>query len=211
LSLAGADIIFNLSASDELIGKHHYLCSLLAQQSARTISGYVYASCGFGESSQDAVYGGNALIFENGHLILEGSRFSFQPQLQVNQIDVEKLRSERRSNTTFVNAQRPGSDERRASDEVFIDCKAPECHKDDIYELQPLPYRRINPLPFIPEEKDMEESCEEIFNIQVAGLAKRLTDKITIPFYVAEDPLHCVARGTGVALKNVNNFNFLIR
>ena len=79
LALAGADIILNLSASDELIGKHTYLKSLLAQQSARTISGYVYASCGFGESSQDAVYGGNALIFENGHLILEGSRFSFQP------------------------------------------------------------------------------------------------------------------------------------
>ena len=65
LALAGADIILNLSASDELIGKHNYLKSLLAQQSARTISGYVYASCGFGESSQDTVYGGNAMIFEN--------------------------------------------------------------------------------------------------------------------------------------------------
>ena len=138
LALAGADIILNLSASDELIGKHTYLKSLLAQQSARTISGYVYASCGFGESSQDAVYGGNALIFENGHLILEGSRFSFQPQLQVNQIDVEKLRSERRVNTTFINAQRHA----HAHENV---CKA------------------VAP-----------ESCEEILNIQVAGLAKRL-------------------------------------
>lgn len=175
LALAGADVIFNLSASDELIGKHAYLKALLAQQSARTISGYVYSGCGFGESTQDMVFGGNALIYENGHLLEEAKRFSFEPQMVISQIDVEKLRSERRSNTTFVNAQRPGSDERRASDEVFIDCKAPECHKDDIYELQPLPYRRINPLPFIPEEKDMEESCEEIFNIQVAGLAKRLT------------------------------------
>ena len=73
LTMAGADIILNLSASDELIGKHAYLRSLVAQQSARTISGYVYASCGFGESTQDVVYGGNAMIFENGKLIKVGS------------------------------------------------------------------------------------------------------------------------------------------
>lgn len=175
LALAGADVIFNLSASDELIGKHAYLKALLAQQSARTISGYVYSGCGFGESTQDMVFGGNALIYENGHLLEEAKRFSFEPQMVISQIDVEKLRSERRSNTTFINAQRPGCDERRASDEVFIDCMTPECYHDDFYELQPLLYRRINPLPFIPEENDMEQSCEEIFNIQVAGLAKRLT------------------------------------
>ncbi len=69
LALAGADLIFNLSASDELIGKHHYLKSLLSQQSARTMTGYIYSSCGFGESTQDVVYGGNALIYENGVLL----------------------------------------------------------------------------------------------------------------------------------------------
>ena len=106
LAVAGADIIFNLSASNELLGKHAYLKSLLAQQSARTISGYVYASAGFGESTQDVVYGGNALIFENGKLLIEGDRFSFQPQIRSMQIDVEKLRVERRQNTTFINAQR---------------------------------------------------------------------------------------------------------
>lgn len=73
LALAGADIIFNLSASDELIGKHAYLKSLLAQQSARTMCGYVYSSAGFGESTQDVVYGGNLLIYENGQLLAEGS------------------------------------------------------------------------------------------------------------------------------------------
>ena len=160
LALAGADIILNLSASDELIGKHTYLKSLLAQQSARTISGYAYASCGFGESSQDAVYGGNAMIFENGHLVLEGSRFSFQPQLQVNQIDVEKLRAERRSNTTFINAQRHARGHE-------IVCK-PVVPKE--FEL----LREIDPHPFIPKTENMAESCEEILNIQVAGLAKRL-------------------------------------
>ncbi len=160
LALAGADIILNLSASDELIGKHNYLKSLLAQQSARTISGYVYASSGFGESSQDTVYGGNAMIFENGLLVMEGSRFSFQPQLQVNQIDVEKLRAERRVNTTFINAQRHAH-----AKEIVCKAVAPK-------EFEML--REIDPHPFIPKSENMADSCEEILNIQVAGLAKRL-------------------------------------
>ena len=160
LAVAGADIIFNLSASNEVLGKHAYLKSLLAQQSARTICGYVYASCGFGESTQDAVYGGNALIFENGHLLVEGSRFSFQPQIQTSQIDIEKLRVERRSNTTFINAQRRA----RAAE---ITCK-PVAPRE--FELQ----REIDPHPFIPKAENMQSTCEEILNIQVAGLAKRL-------------------------------------
>ena len=160
LSLAGADIIFNLSASDELIGKHNYLRSLLAQQSARTISGYVYASCGFGESTQDVVYGGNAMIFENGRVLSEGERFSFQPQLQVAQIDVERLRSERRRNTTFINAQR------RATAQLVN--ARPTSPREFLLT------RQIDPHPFIPQSVDMQQSCEEILNIQVAGLAKRL-------------------------------------
>ena len=160
LALAGADIIFNLSASDELIGKHAYLKSLLAQQSARTVSGYVYASCGFGESTQDVVYGGNALIYENGKLLVEGSRFSIQPQIQMCQIDIEKLRVERRQNTTFINAQR-GAVARE------IQCRL-ITPRD--FEL----LRHIDSHPFIPKEEDMQTSCEEILNIQVAGLAKRL-------------------------------------
>ena len=160
LALAGADIIFNLSASDELIGKHAYLKSLLAQQSARTISGYVYASSGFGESTQDVVYGGNAIIFENGKLLIEGKRFSFDPQLKSYQIDVEKLRAERRENTTFINAQR-----RAHANEIMTKSVAPREFKLTRY---------VNPHPFIPADTDMQSSCEEILNIQVAGLAKRL-------------------------------------
>ncbi len=160
LALSGADIIFNLSASNELIGKHAYLKSLLAQQSARTISGYVYASSGFGESTQDVVYGGNAMIFENGQLLVEGDRFSFSPQIQQCQIDIEKLRVERRQNTTFINAQ-------RHSHAVEVTCKPVQPHE---FELQ----RSIDPHPFIPKNEDMQSACEEILNIQVAGLAKRL-------------------------------------
>lgn len=161
LTLLGADIIFNLSASDELIGKHDYLMSLLSQQSARTISGYVYSGCGFGESTQDVVYGGNALIFENGTLLSESERFSFKPQLVINQIDVEKLRVERQKNTTFVNC--------RDDSDVVIKSTGVVQMKD--FSLM----RDINALPFIPSEKDMQHSCNEIFSIQVAGLAKRIT------------------------------------
>lgn len=160
LALAGADIIFNLSASDELIGKHDYLKTLIAQQSARVISGYVYSGCGFGESTQDVVYGGNALIYENGCLLEEGNRFQTEPQLVISQIDVEKLRVERRKNTSFVAAAKT------------VEAKIIECEKSAEHEFKML--RSVNPTPFIPKNDDMKKSCEEIFSIQVAGLAKRI-------------------------------------
>lgn len=163
LALAGADIIFNLSASDELIGKHDYLCKLLAQQSARTITGYVYSSAGFGESTQDVVYGGNALIFENGHLLQSGPRFVMTPQMQVAQIDVERLRTERRGNTTYVNAQR-----RMIGEDVIFKNAHSILPKDFVLE------RPVDAHPFIPSPDMMEKSCEEILSIQVMGLAKRL-------------------------------------
>lgn len=160
LALSGAEVIFNLSASDELIGKHSYLKSLLSQQSARTISGYVYSGCGFGESTQDVVYGGNALIYENGKLLSESKRFSFEPQLVVNQIDIELIRAERRKNTTFFNPN---------TYEVEI------IKTKDIAEKDFTLIRAVQPHPFIPNNEDMHDSCEEIFSIQVAGLAKRIT------------------------------------
>lgn len=161
LALAGADMTFNLSASDELIGKHKYLKSLLSQQSARTISGYIYSGCGFGESSQDVVYAGNAFIYENGQLLAEGERFSFKPQVIISQIDIEKLRSERRNNSTYVNAQ-------REHDARIVNAHTTVAQRD--FEL----IRDVAPHPFIPGQEDMGTSCNEIFSIQVAGLAKRL-------------------------------------
>ncbi|MDN5552995.1 NAD(+) synthase [Prevotella sp.] len=163
LTLAGADIIFNMSASDELIGKHDYLKTLLSQQSARTMCGYVYSSCGFGESTQDVVYGGNAIIHENGKLLAEGERFSLSAQIVTAQIDVERLRAERRNNTTFVTAQH----------NAIIGDHDVDCHGIDVksdFKLE----REVDPHPFIPHTDDMKKSCEEIFNIQVMGLAKRI-------------------------------------
>lgn len=101
LALQGAEILFNLSADNEGIGKHNYLCSLISQQSARCIAGYVFCSCGFGESTTDVVFAGNGLIFENGSLIARSKRFSFEGQVIISEIDVVHLRTERRVNTTF--------------------------------------------------------------------------------------------------------------
>ena len=160
LALAGADIILNLSATDELVGKHAYLRSLLAQQSARMMCGYVYSSCGYGESTQDVVYGGNALIFENGKLIAEASRFALEPQMRVQQIDIDRLRADRQNNTTFRTAQ-DGATAR-------IIYAKPVTPRD--FEL----IRPVNPRPFIPADDKMGESCEEILNIQTMGLCRRL-------------------------------------
>jgi len=163
LTLAGADLIFNLSATDELVGKHAYLKSLLAQQSARTISGYVYSSCGFGESTQDVVYGGNALIYENGTLLSEGQRFALSQQLVTAQIDVERIRYDRCNNTTFATAQF-----REVSETAIVPC----C---PLKNFKPFNLERIIPsAPFIPEAMAMESACEEVFHIQTMGLAKRL-------------------------------------
>ena len=137
LALAGADVVFNLSASDELIGKHAYLTDLLSQQSARTIAGYVYSGCGFGESSQDMVYAGNALIYENGRKLTEGRRFSLEPQFVEAQIDVERLRAERRSNSTYVNA-RHGHEARLVDAEVTTGARDFELERD----VDPYRYRR---------------------------------------------------------------------
>lgn len=174
LALAGAEIIFNLSASDELAGKHTYLKSLLAQQSARTICGYVYSSSGFGESTQDIVFGGNALIYENGTLIKQGKRFKIDPQLIVSEIDIENLRGERRTNSTFVNAQRPvatglaGVTGQIGELALHVECMPPlNAHEFTLT-------RAFDQHPFIPRDENMQAACDEIFNIQINGLAKRL-------------------------------------
>lgn len=177
IALGGADVIFNLSASDELIGKHQYLRSLLAQQSARCICGYIYAGCGFGESTQDVVYGGNALIYENGRLVAANERFQIVEegcQMVTAQIDVERLRSERRANTSFT------SQSGRVS-VLNVVVGRDTCATDLCYQ-ETLPVEEktfvldapVNPHPFIPSTNDMKSSCEEILNIQTLGLCKRL-------------------------------------
>lgn len=163
LALQGAEIIFNLSADDEGIGKHNYLCSLISQQSARCISGYVFSSSGFGESTTDVVFAGNGLIYENGYLLARSERFCMEEQLIINEIDVECIRAERRVNTTFAanKANCPGKEVVRISTE-FVNSK-------DLNLT-----RTFNPHPFVPQGSELNSRCEEIFSIQIAGLAQRL-------------------------------------
>ena len=101
LALDGAKVIFNLSASPEAVGKHAYLRQLVIQQSARTLSAYVYTSAGFGESSTDLVFAGKAFIAESGHLMAETERFSLEEKLIVADVDIELLEFQRQRNTSF--------------------------------------------------------------------------------------------------------------
>lgn len=162
LALQGAQIIFNLSASNELIGKNRYLTDLIKQQSARTISGYVYSSAGFGESSTDLVYAGNAIIAENGTILAKNERFSNDQQIAYGEIDIDRIRADRQNNSTF----------RRGAKALFPNIKTRFVNFDQYITFTP--ERPVSPTPFIPTDSDMKASCEEIFNIQVAGLATRL-------------------------------------
>ena len=157
-AMQGAQLIFNLSASNELIGKHDYRKSLIEQQSARCFAAYIYASAGWGESTTDAVYTGDALIYENGSLLAESQRFNFEEQLIVSEIDVERLSSDRQKKSSWK-----------------VDHKAYRTIPVSLPSIAENRLTRIvNPYPFIPGDGRYNEKCEEIFSIQIGGLAKRL-------------------------------------
>ena len=160
LATAGAEVIFNLSASPEVIGKHDYLTSLIRQQSARTTSAYVYVSSGFGESSTDLVFAGNGMVAENGTMMAECDRFSTEERMAVADIDAEFLRSERLRRNTYTGTS---ATVLRTADAALPEPAA--CPFD----------RKVNPMPFVPRDRDDRHSrCEEIFAIQSLGLAQRL-------------------------------------
>ena len=164
LALQGAEILFNLSADNEGIGKHCYLRSLISQQSARCIAGYVFSSCGFGESTTDVVFAGNGLIYENGSELAHNKRFSLEEQLVISEIDVERLRAERRINTTFAASKGtvPSDKKPLRITTEFVNSK--ELNLTRTFDMH----------PFVPQGETLNERCEEVFSIQVAGLAQRL-------------------------------------
>ena len=164
LALQGAEIIFNLSADNEGIGKNSYLRSLISQQSARCISGYVFSSCGFGESTTDVVFAGNGLIYENGNQLAHNDRFSFEEQLVISEIDVEHLRAERRINTTFA----------ASKGNIPADKKPVRIATEFVNSKELNLTRTFERHPFVPQGAALNERCEEVFSIQVAGLAQRL-------------------------------------
>lgn len=162
-TVQGANLLINLSASNELVGKHAYLRKLISQQSARTMSAYLYVSAGFGESTTDVVFAGNGIIAENGGIIRESDRFSFEQQLTIADVDIAYLEGLRRRTTTFLSLDK----------NLDLTCRRipfdlPEPHVNAVLD------RHIVSHPFVPNLKDMHEICEEIFQIQVSGLAQRM-------------------------------------
>lgn len=160
LAVAGATLLLNPSASPEVLGKQAYRQQLVCSQSARCLAAYAYASAGPGESSTDLVYAGHSLIAENGQLLTETERFSFDSQLAWADVDLTRLQTERLRNTSFADAW--------VSDLRIVDFKLGESSVSSLA-------RPISSRPFVPEgESERDARCEEIFAIQTTGLAKRL-------------------------------------
>lgn len=159
LALQGAVITANLSASDEYVSKAQYRQSLVQNQSARTISGYIYAGASVTESTTDLVFSGATMICENGTMLAEGERFCRETVITCADIDIEKLCAERRHNMSFEN---------QPCTLPVVDCSV----KNDTNDLA---YRFVDPHPFVPaSDEKRRERCREIFSIQASGLAKRL-------------------------------------
>ena len=155
-AIAGATVIVNLSASDEVTGKAQYRRTLVAGQAARLQCGYIYASAGEGESTQDVVYAGHNMIAENGTILAEAEPFS--DGLIITELDIARLNEERRRKNTFP----AKTDE---YEEMYFTLEQEETKLT----------RRIDPAPFVPADSQMRKKrCDEILNIQAYGLKKRL-------------------------------------
>lgn len=160
LALNGANIILNLSASNELIGKSSYRLELVKQQSARLNCAYIYASAGSFESTKDVVFGGHCLIAENGTLLAEIKELNFDSKGVITDIDLEKISLERRRNSTF------------SMTPTFNKVIVKEI--DFNYKIKSL-IRKYSNSPFIPQkQEDLNQRTQEILNIQAMGLARRL-------------------------------------
>ncbi|SFV71655.1 NAD synthetase / Glutamine amidotransferase chain of NAD synthetase [hydrothermal vent metagenome] len=156
----GANLIFNLSASNELIGKHHYREELVRTQSARCLCAYVYASAGVGESTTDTVFGGHAIIAEYGSTLIQNKRFRQDSHLITADVDLERLRWLRLNESSY-------NDSPQSSTRTITLSSLPRLENIE---------RKINPLPFVPSKyADQKERCEEIIQIQAHGLIKRLS------------------------------------
>lgn len=170
-ALAGAQIIVNLSASNEVLMKHQYRKQLVSQQSARTISAYVYSSCGYGESTQDVVYAGSSLIYENGSLMAENKRFSLEAGMICADIDIDKLSALRQKESTFHSVAPDGTGDGLDARRYF----AVACGNGAATDFGKCLKRHIDPHPFVPgNAAERDERCREITDIQVIGLATRL-------------------------------------
>jgi NAD+ synthase (glutamine-hydrolysing) len=183
LALGGASVIFNLSASNELVGKAQYRKDLVLSQSARCIAAYLYVSAGAGESTTDLVYGGDALIAENGRLLAQARRFQRTPELVIADLDPAYLAHERSRSSSFsqgAGIEGPRLNLRR----INFGLAAPEVSGKAVLPAKPSTektpgakttlLRPLDPRPFVPQNsEDRRRRCEEILSIQAAGLTAR--------------------------------------
>ena len=163
LSLLGANIIGNLSASNELVSKKDYRVSLVANQSARCMSSYIYSSAGVHESTTDLLFSGHLIISENGSILKENDRFQRENEIITSCIDVFKLNSERLKNLSYRSSSQIVPFKSKFINFSFNNTKITNFN------------RYVDKHPFVPSnEHEREERCKEIFNIQSSALAKRL-------------------------------------
>ncbi|HUR55968.1 MAG TPA: NAD(+) synthase, partial [Gemmataceae bacterium] len=163
-SLAGATVLANLSASNEVIGKPGYRRQLVGGQSGRCLAGYVYASCGPGESTTDLVFGGHCIIAENGAELAESPRYRRTSDLLVADLDLDRLTHDRVQTNSFNDARRSAPHFRSVPFELDVSQRTPDL------------VREVEAHPFVPNDPaTLNERCEDIFHTQVAALAKRLS------------------------------------
>ena len=167
LALSGANIIANISSSNELVGKDEYRRDLVKSQSSRTMAGYLYTSTGFGESTSDLVFGGSGYVYENGRHLASFERYQTEDQLKVFDVDIDALTNERLFNKTF-------SDSKRMLDKPYREISFNQfiVNEKENYKLD----RYVNSHPFVPTLDNDKRSkvCKEIISIQAMGLARRL-------------------------------------
>ena len=161
LAIQGAELIFNLSSSNCLVGKHAFRRQMITQQSARVHCGYIYTSSGVGESTTDVVFSGSTYIAENGEMLCEGERFQRTNEMVIREIDIERLRTDRQRNTNFTKDQ--------AGHYRTINV-APIERDEEVTE--PL-HRTFSPTPFLPTKAEEDQFCLDALSIQTSALARR--------------------------------------
>ena len=161
LAIQGAELIFNLSSSNCVVGKHAFRRQMITQQSARVHCGYIYTSSGVGESTTDVVFSGSTYIAENGEMLCEGERFQRESTMNIQEIDVERLRTDRQRNTNFTKD--------KAGHYRHINV-APIEREEEMTE--PV-HRHFSALPFLPKKGEEDQYCLDTFSIQTSGLARR--------------------------------------
>ncbi|MGM9823607.1 MAG: NAD(+) synthase, partial [Muribaculaceae bacterium] len=161
----GANVIVNLSATNELVGKHDRLMDLIRHQSGSCLAAYIYSSCGYGESTTDLVFAGNAIVAEMGEVIDMGKRFCTDEQLVIADIDIERINNARMISSSFGDSTAVLSADYCL---VTLDVDDNICRRGDLR-------RRVEKNPFVPaDDEKLHRRCEEIFNIQTEGLMRRL-------------------------------------